>query len=155
MGCMPRQNGRLWRGIAADLYDEYEEGKEIVWWTVSSCTSDVSVAKNFMNQLGGTATLMILDVENAMDIMPLSIYPHECESLLAPGIKLKVCSHVMPQLCTHVHTPARPPTSTNACTHAHIPGPQSQEGWQGQRDPCQGGWLCPRQVRGVHGLVGH
>lgn len=33
----------------------------ITWWTVSSCTSDKSVAQNFMKQLGGTATLLTLD----------------------------------------------------------------------------------------------
>ena len=43
-----------------------------------------------MKQLGGGATLITLDVQTAMDIMPLSEYPHEKESLLAPGTQLKV-----------------------------------------------------------------
>ena len=39
-------------GIAADLYDEYEVGKVITWWTVSSTTADEAVARGFMSQLG-------------------------------------------------------------------------------------------------------
>ncbi|CAB9524817.1 polymerase 1 [Seminavis robusta] len=92
MECMPRKKETLWRGIAADLYDEYEPGKIITWWTVSSCTSDKSVAQNFMSQLGGKATLLTLHTLKACDISALSFYPHERESLLSPGTKLKVLS---------------------------------------------------------------
>jgi len=88
--CMRQSKVRLWRGIAADLYDEYEPGKVITWWSVSSCTSDESVARGFMKQLGGKATLLVLDCETALDIAPLSIYANEKESLLAPGVKLEV-----------------------------------------------------------------
>ena len=90
---MPTREVTLWRGIAADLFDEYEEGKIITWWTISSCTADKSVAENFMNQLGGSAaTLLTLHTKTACDISSLSFYPHEAESLLKPGTKLKVLS---------------------------------------------------------------
>jgi len=79
MGCMTKQKGQLWRGIAADLYDEYEPGKTITWWSVSSCTSDQNVARNFMSQLGGGATFLTLEVQNAVDISPLSFYASEKE----------------------------------------------------------------------------
>ena len=90
--CMPKKAARLWRGIAADLYDEYVPGKVITWWTVSSTTADENVARNFMSQLGGKATLLMLDTTTAMNIEPLSIYPHERESLLVPGTMLEVVS---------------------------------------------------------------
>jgi len=92
MGSMPKVDNVLWRGVAADLYDTYEEGKVITWWSVSSCTADESVARNFMRQLGGKATLLTLRCRSAMDITPLSLYQNEKESLLAPGTKLKVVS---------------------------------------------------------------
>jgi hypothetical protein len=102
--CMPKQKTKLWRGIAADLYNEYEEGKVITWWSVSSCTSDESVARGFMNQLGGTATLVILEASTAMDITPLSIYANEKESLLAPGTQLQVKSRKrMPSGHVEIH----------------------------------------------------
>lgn len=50
---MPRQATTLWRGVALDLYDDYDEGKEVTWWSVSSCTSDEEIARDFMAQLGG------------------------------------------------------------------------------------------------------
>ena len=90
--CLPKKAEQLWRGIAADLYAEYEEGKEIVWWTVSSTTASEMVARGFMSQLGGKATLLKLDTVNAINIEPLSIYPHEQERLLVPGTRLKVLS---------------------------------------------------------------
>jgi predicted DNA-binding WGR domain protein len=92
MNCMRKQTGTLWRGIAADLYDEYEPGKVVTWWSVSSCTSEQSVARNFMSQLGGNATFLTLKVKKAIDISTLSFYAHEKESLLAPGTQLKVIS---------------------------------------------------------------
>jgi hypothetical protein len=92
MEFMPKKQRKLWRGISANLFDQYTEGKVITWWSVSSCTSDESVARNFMNGCGGDCTLIIIDSKTAMDITPLSIYPHEKESLLAPGTQLKVKS---------------------------------------------------------------
>jgi len=92
MDLMPKKKVRLWRGIAADLYDEYEPGKVITWWSVSSTTSDEGVARGFMSQLGGVASLIVLDTHSAIDITPLSVYPNEKESLLAPGTRLKVVS---------------------------------------------------------------
>jgi len=102
MGCMPQQQTTLWRGIAADLYEQYEEGKEVVWWSISSCTSDEEIAREFMEQLGGTATLITLQAKSALDIAPLSAYPKEKESLLAPGTKLRVLSRKREGKVTHI-----------------------------------------------------
>ena len=88
--CMPKAPARLWRGIAADLFDEYAPGTVVTWWTVSSTTADESVARGFMSQLGGKATLLVLETTSAINIEPLSLYPHERESLLVPGTKLEV-----------------------------------------------------------------
>lgn len=89
--CMPQRNVTLWRGIAADLYDEYVPGKIITWWSISSCTANQQVARNFMGQLGGgAASLLTLHCKTACDISSLSFYPHEAESLLRPGTRLRV-----------------------------------------------------------------
>jgi len=100
---MPRQQVTLWRGIAADLYDEFAPGNEVTWWSVSSCTSDEMVARNFMNGVGGGASLIILDCKNAMDITPLSIYASEKESLLAPGTKLRAISRKRTGKTVEIH----------------------------------------------------
>ena len=90
MEAMNPQSVTLYRGIAADLYDEYVPGKVITWWSVSSCTASEGVAQDFMSQLGGVATFLTLHTKKACDVSHLSFYPHEEESLLAPGTKLKV-----------------------------------------------------------------
>ena len=92
MDAMPKQKATLWRGIACDLFEQYQPGEVITWWSVSSCTSDESVARNFMSQLGGGASLLTVEAHTAMDITPLSIYANEKESLLAPGTQLKVAT---------------------------------------------------------------
>ncbi|OQR88785.1 poly, ADP-ribose polymerase 3-like [Thraustotheca clavata] len=89
---MPKKNQYLWRGISVDLFDQYEEGKVITWWGVSSCTSDENVARGFMNSCGGNCTLLRVRCQTAMDISVLSMYPNEKECLLAPGTQLKVLS---------------------------------------------------------------
>lgn len=54
MSCLPANKTTLWRGIAADLYDAYEEGSVQTWWSISSCTANKGVAEGFMQQvLGG------------------------------------------------------------------------------------------------------
>eukprot|EP00327_Prymnesium_parvum_P042490 CAMPEP_0195649942 /NCGR_PEP_ID=MMETSP0815-20121206/31457_1 /TAXON_ID=97485 /ORGANISM="Prymnesium parvum, Strain Texoma1" /LENGTH=706 /DNA_ID=CAMNT_0040793723 /DNA_START=14 /DNA_END=2135 /DNA_ORIENTATION=- len=103
IACMPPQSVRLWRGIAADLYDEYEVGSVVTWWSVSSCTSDEQVARDFMTQLGGDATLITLDAKSALDITPLSVYKNEKESLLAPGTQLRVVSRAKEGKVAHIH----------------------------------------------------
>jgi len=91
MNAMEGKPVTLYRGIAVDLFDEYTPGKVITWWSVSSCTASISVAQNFMNQLGGSAaTFITLNTKKACDVSSLSFYPHEKESLLRPGTKLKV-----------------------------------------------------------------
>jgi len=103
MDAMPKAKVRLWRGIAADLFDEYEEGKTITWWSVSSCTSDEEVAREFMSQLGGVASLIVLDTHTALDVTPLSVYPKEKESLLPPGTQLKVLSRKRTGKVVEIH----------------------------------------------------
>mmetsp|Transcript_66967 Transcript_66967/g.134995 ORF Transcript_66967/g.134995 Transcript_66967/m.134995 type:complete len:576 (+) Transcript_66967:66-1793(+) len=103
MSCLPSKKVTLWRGIAADLFSAYSEGSVQTWWSVSSCTSDKNVAEGFMQQLGGKATLLTLECKNAVDVSPLSFYPHEAESLLLPGTQLRVLSRKRVGNVAHIH----------------------------------------------------
>jgi len=103
MNCLPQQKTTLWRGIGVDLYDDYEEGSVVTWWSVSSCTSDKGVATNFMSSLGGGCTFLTLECKTAVDIAPLSIYSSEKESLLAPGTMLRVLSRERKGKVAHIH----------------------------------------------------
>jgi len=90
MKLLPAQKRWLFRGISADLRDQYKVGSTVTWWGVSSCTSDEQVARNFMSGCGGKCTFFKLKVKSACDISCISFFSNEKESLLAPGTQLKV-----------------------------------------------------------------
>lgn len=94
MGALPKEKRTLWRGISVDLFDssDYEEGKTVTWWSVTSTTADVNVAKNFTKGCGGKCTLFTIETETSTDISQMSFFGSEKESLLAPGTELKVLS---------------------------------------------------------------
>lgn len=89
---LPQKNVTLWRGISVDLSTQYKVDSTIVWWGVSSCTSDQQVARNFMNGCGGDCTFLTIDTKTAVDISQITFYSNEKESLLMPGTQLKVKS---------------------------------------------------------------
>jgi hypothetical protein len=92
LNTLPKAKKVLWRGISADLHDspQYQVGKEVVWWSVSSTTADKSVAYNFAKGCGGGSTVFTIDTQSSSDISSMTFYSNEKESLLAPGTKLKV-----------------------------------------------------------------
>jgi len=103
MSCMSAKKRTLWRGISVDLYKDYEPGKVITWWSVSSTTSDEQVARNFMAGCGGACTLLTIECETAMDVSALSFYSHEKESLLAPGTQLEILKRTRKGKVTEIH----------------------------------------------------
>lgn len=90
LGRLPKKDTTLWRGVSVDLYDQYPKGSTVTWWSVSSCTADVNVAKNFMKGCGGKCTLLTVKSKTATDISEITFFGNEKESLLAPGTQLKV-----------------------------------------------------------------
>jgi len=94
LGRLPQSPKDLWRGVNVDLFDTYPLNSTITWWAVSSCTADISVAKNFMNGCGGKCTLLTVNSKTAADISDITFFGNEKEHLLAPGTQLKVVSSV-------------------------------------------------------------
>jgi predicted DNA-binding WGR domain protein len=94
MGTLPKENRTLWRGISVDLFgkSDYDVGKTVTWWSVTSTTADINVAKNFTKGCGGKCTLFTIETETSTDISAITFYGNEKESLLAPGTQLKVVS---------------------------------------------------------------
>ena len=92
MGNLSQQKRTLWRGLSVDLdkNPEYKVGNTVVWWGVSSCTSDQKVAQGFAGGCGGGASVVTIEAKSACDISAISFYGNEKESLLCPGTKLKV-----------------------------------------------------------------
>lgn len=79
--------GLVFRGCPGDLKSQYAEGKTVVWWAVSSTTSDISVAKNFAGKGG---TVFHINARRAVSIQHLSAVQDEKEYILSPGTRLRV-----------------------------------------------------------------
>lgn len=103
MSQIPSKKEQLYRGIGADLFEEYEVGKIITWWSVSSCTSDKGVAETFSKGLGPGSSFLTLECENAVEVSKFSLYASEKESLLAPGTQLEVISRTRVGRVAHIH----------------------------------------------------
>ena len=86
---LPAYDRPLWRGVALDLRSRYPVGRTVTWWGVSSCTSDLRVARGF---LGGRGKRTLFEVRpiRAVSIRDFSAFTGEEEFLLAPGTQLTV-----------------------------------------------------------------
>ncbi|CAF4667700.1 unnamed protein product, partial [Rotaria sp. Silwood2] len=82
-----------YRGVKLDLSKRYIEGKTIVWWGFSSCTTTVGVLKSelFLGTTGDR-TIFTLQCQSARDIRQHSYYPVEDEVLLMAATQFKVVS---------------------------------------------------------------
>lgn len=94
MDSLKGEKATLWRGLSVDLFSDpsYEPGKTVTWWGVSSCTSNMQVARGFAGSCGSGASVITVHSKSACDISAISFYGNEKESLLRPGTMLKVKS---------------------------------------------------------------
>ncbi len=88
---LPVRTEPLWRGVALDLRSQYPLGRTVTWWGVSSCTSELGVAKAFLGSRG-KRTLFEVTPVRAVGIRDFSAFTGEEEYILAPGTQLKVTS---------------------------------------------------------------
>ncbi|CAF1340380.1 unnamed protein product [Rotaria sordida] len=88
---LPSLTKIAYRGVKLDLSKRYIEGKTIVWWGFSSCTTVVNVL-NSDQFLGakGDRTMFTLQCLSAKDIRKHSYYPAEDEVLLMAATQFKV-----------------------------------------------------------------
>lgn len=92
LNTLPQKKCTLWRGISCDLTKACPVGKTVTWWSVSSCTSTESVARDFASGSAGVATLFTIKAKRACPISAISFYSSEAESLLPPGTQLLIKS---------------------------------------------------------------
>lgn len=86
---LPAHTQPLWRGVSLDLRAQYPAGRTVTWWGVSSCTSELSVARSFLGNRG-KRTLFEVTPAQAVGIRSFSAFTGEEEYILAPGTQLKV-----------------------------------------------------------------
>ncbi|MFB6481749.1 ADP-ribosyltransferase domain-containing protein [Streptomyces virginiae] len=86
---LPAHTQPLWRGVSLDLRAQYPVGRTVTWWGVSSCTSQLHVARSFLGSRG-KRTLFEVTPAKAVGIKRFSAFTGEEEYILAPGTQLKV-----------------------------------------------------------------
>ncbi|MFF9279007.1 ADP-ribosyltransferase domain-containing protein [Streptomyces griseosporeus] len=86
---LPAYTQPLWRGVSLDLRAQYPLGRTVTWWGVSSCTSELKVARSFLGSRG-KRTLFEVTPARAVGIKSFSAFTGEEEYILTPGTQLKV-----------------------------------------------------------------
>ncbi|WP_283138852.1 ADP-ribosyltransferase domain-containing protein [Rhizohabitans arisaemae] len=86
---LPVRTEPLWRGVPLDMRAQYPLGRTVTWWGVSSCTSELGVAKAFLGSRGKRTLFEVLP-KRAVGIRSFSAFTGEEEFILAPGTQLKV-----------------------------------------------------------------
>ncbi|WP_328864097.1 ADP-ribosyltransferase domain-containing protein [Streptomyces virginiae] len=86
---LPAHTQPLWRGVSLDLRAQYPVGRTVTWWGVSSCTSQLHVARSFLGSRG-KRTLFEVTPAKAVGIKRFSAFTGEEEYILTPGTQLKV-----------------------------------------------------------------
>ncbi|MFJ3161263.1 ADP-ribosyltransferase domain-containing protein [Streptomyces kanasensis] len=86
---LPAHTRPLWRGVSLDLRAQYPVGRTVTWWGVSSCTSELAVARSFLGNRG-KRTLFEVTPAHAVGIRSFSAFTGEEEYILAPGTQLRV-----------------------------------------------------------------
>lgn len=79
---------KLYRGVNLSLKNQYKKGSEVVWFGVSSCTSDPDVARSFMGF--GERTLFEIHAPRCVGISKFSAIPDEEEYIVLAGTRLLV-----------------------------------------------------------------
>ncbi|MFC8231228.1 ADP-ribosyltransferase domain-containing protein [Streptomyces sp. NPDC057287] len=89
MSHLPAHTQPLWRGVSLDLRAQYPLGRTVTWWGVSSCTSELGVARAFLGGRG-KRTLFEVTPVRAVGIRRFSAFTGEEEFILSPGTQLEV-----------------------------------------------------------------
>lgn len=96
---LPSCPGTYFRGVSADIASQYIEGRNLVWWALSSSTATIAALEDFMEP-GEPRVLFSLEVQRVVNINKFSTFAGdevadgvgEDERLLICGIPLKVKS---------------------------------------------------------------
>ena len=96
---LPSYRGNLWRGTSIDVAGKFNKNEEFVWWSITSCSTSLSVVKDFFKE---NATLFLIEASTAKDITKYTCFPNENEMIFEPGTRFQVVSDPINQLNFHV-----------------------------------------------------
>jgi hypothetical protein len=80
----------VWRGVSDDVGTVFDGGYVHIWWSVNSCSSDISVVEQYLDN---SSTLFAIDASHGKDISEYSTFQTEKEIVLMPGTRLRAKAH--------------------------------------------------------------
>ncbi|CAF2770984.1 unnamed protein product [Rotaria sp. Silwood2] len=100
---LPSVKKTVWRGVKADLSEQYSVGKAFVWWGFSSCTESLNVleSEKFLGKTG-VRTLFNIECEAGKEIHQHSYFKDESEILLLPATQFQVLGKINPAPDLHI-----------------------------------------------------
>ncbi|CAF4201529.1 unnamed protein product, partial [Adineta steineri] len=92
---LPSKQCLVYRGVKANISQQYPVGKKFAWWGLSSCTGSLNILQR-EQFLGKTETRTLFNIEcfNGKDIQKHSQFPDENEILLLPCSYFEVLSEL-------------------------------------------------------------
>jgi hypothetical protein len=84
---LPDHRESIWRGINADIIENYRAGMQLTWWSFASCSSSLPVVRQF---LGPVSTLLMVEAKHGKSISKYSNFPKEDEIILGMGTRVYV-----------------------------------------------------------------
>lgn len=93
LGRLPSTPQVVYRGVKGDLRQDYQKGKDVIWWGFSSCTRTLDVL-NTDQFLGtsGARTCFIIECISGRNIEKHSAYASENETLLPAARQFQIVS---------------------------------------------------------------
>ena len=88
--CLPLRAASVKRGVKLNLKDQFQVGKEVPWWSITSATDNISVLQSdqFLGR-NGPRTIFDITARSSVSIKDFTSLPEE-EIILLPGTILQV-----------------------------------------------------------------
>jgi len=87
---LPSTKKTVWRGVSGDVGTVFDDGDEHIWWSVNSCSTDISVVEQYLDN---SSTLFAIDASHGKDISEYSKFQTEKEIVLMPGTRVRAKAH--------------------------------------------------------------
>ena len=86
---LPNHEANLWRGIGADITQNYRKDMQLTWWNFTSCSSSLAAVESFLGS-ESPSTLLMVEAKHGKSVSKYSSFPKEYEIILSMGSRVCV-----------------------------------------------------------------
>jgi hypothetical protein len=83
---LPSSSLKVWRAVSGDIDSFVVNNNVIIWWSVNSCSTNLSVIQIYLHDRG---IVFAIDAIDGKNISEYSAFPDEQEIILMPGTLLR------------------------------------------------------------------